>query len=202
MSYVNSVPMSFSGYGIDIQLNQNSTELNTLNGLQSQFDIQLPNEHLDSATIIQTENSNVVGGQIQIETPKKSIFSSFNFMSSSMFEKCVRAPWQPPNIVFPIVWTYLYILYFIILVKTWDLPSSRGSLIIGLALNILWIFAFRYNSKFGLLVIALMIAVAFDTSRRLELDGKHTLNNWFQTYIGWLIFAFTLNFYITMNCNN
>jgi tryptophan-rich sensory protein len=132
----------------------------------------------------------------------KSIFSSFNFTSPSMFQKCTKAPWQPPNIVFPFVWTFLYTLYFIILIQTWNLPSSRGSLIIGLALNFSWIFAFKYNSKLGLLVLALMIGVAYDTSRRLELDGKHTLNNWFQTYIAWLLFAFSLNFYISVNCNN
>ena len=124
------------------------------------------------------------------------------FFSSTMFDKCTRAPWQPPKFVFPIVWTFLYTLYIIILNKTWKSESSRGSLIIGLILNLAWIPIFLFNSKAALIVLAGMIYVAFDTSRRLELDGYHTLNNWFYTYIAWLIFAFTLNLYIALKCNN
>lgn len=124
------------------------------------------------------------------------------FFLSTMFDKCTRAPWQPPKFVFPIVWTFLYTLYIIILNKTWKSESSRGSLIIGLILNLAWIPLFYWNSKAGLAVIAVMIGVAFDTSRRLELDGYHTLNNWFYTYIAWLIFAFTLNLYIALKCKN
>jgi tryptophan-rich sensory protein len=124
------------------------------------------------------------------------------FFLSTMFDKCTRAPWQPPKFVFPIVWTFLYTLYIIILNKTWKSESSRGSLIIGLILNLAWIPIFYFNSKAGLAVIAVMIGVAFDTSRRLELDGYHTLNNWFYSYIAWLIFAFTLNLYIALKCEN
>jgi translocator protein len=219
MSYINSVPMSFSGYGVepfsipqpfqsettilhnepvkDLQIQTSELPYQTIelerDSYQNQDKLILSNT---TQTIQTNQTTHIEGGQ------SKSIFSSFNFTSSSMFEKCTRAPWQPPNSVFPIVWTFLYTLYFVILIQTWNLPSSRGSLIIGLALNISWIFAFRYNSKFGLLILALMIAVAYDTSRRLELDGKHTLNNWFQIYIAWLLFAFSLNFYISVNCNN
>jgi len=124
------------------------------------------------------------------------------FFLSTMFDKCTRAPWQPPKFVFPIVWTFLYTLYIVILNKTWKSESSRGSLIIGLILNLAWIPIFYFNSKAGLAVIAVMIGVAFDTSRRLELDGYHTLNNWFYTYIAWLIFAFTINLYIALKCEN
>jgi tryptophan-rich sensory protein len=224
--------MSFSGYGVESQpfsipqtsqpeitVEPNFTPIftNTNSHIQaSELPIQLEGGLVEDfyqsqsqdklITMTETTQANQPNQPNQLNEIKggqtKSIFSSFNFMSSRMFEKCTKAPWQPPNIVFTFAWTFLYSLYFIILIQTWNLPSSRGSLLIGLALNISWIFAFRYNSKLGLLVLALMIGVAYDTSRRLELDGKHTLNNWFQTYIAWLLFAFSLNFYISVNCNN
>lgn len=142
------------------------------------------------------------GQTMKVGAEPKQAEAKKGFFLSTMFDKCTRAPWQPPKFVFPIVWTFLYTLYIIILNKTWKSESSRGSLIIGLILNLAWIPIFYFNSKAGLAVIAVMIGVAFDTSRRLELDGYHTLNNWFYTYIAWLIFAFTINLYIALKCEN
>jgi benzodiazapine receptor len=223
--------MSFSGYGEDaimpnpenlaslpdsvaVAIHDTTTELNNDSATSEIQVIEQPKVTVDIAEVSLmkggaegAEGHVLKGGEVKggaegqtmkvgAETAKKGFFLS------TMFDKCTRAPWQPPKFVFPIVWTFLYTLYIIILNKTWKSESSRGSLIIGLILNLAWIPIFYFNSKAGLAVIAVMIGVAFDTSRRLELDGYHTLNNWFYSYIAWLIFAFTLNLYIALKCEN
>jgi tryptophan-rich sensory protein len=215
--------MSFSGYGVHddsiapekIELVESRVEVEqqaevlqgkiegTIEGTIEGGDVSSEmRQYLDKikAQVMQKEQESNVVLPKEVEPKPKSFLSSFSFMSSTMFDKCAKAPWQPPNSVFPIVWSFLYTVYFVLLAKTWKSKSSRNSLLIGLALNIAWIPAFAYNAKAGLAILAIMIGVAFDTSRRLELDGYHTLNNWFQPYLIWLIFAFTLNMYIVANC--
>lgn len=194
--------MSFSGYGVQEEQIVEPPVPEKVELIEGGDVSSAMREYLDKikSRVMQKEKeSNVVLPTTEAQ-PKKSFLSSFNFMSSSMFDKCTKAPWQPPNSVFPIVWSFLYTVYFVLLAKTWKSTSSRNSLLTGLILNIAWIPAFAYNAKAGLAILAIMIGVAFDTSRRLELDGYHTLNNWFQPYLVWLIFAFTLNLYIVANC--
>jgi tryptophan-rich sensory protein len=194
--------MSFSGYGVQEEQIVEPAIPEKIELIEGGDVSSAMREYLDKikSQVMQKEKeSNVVLPTPEAQ-PQKSFLSSFNFMSSSMFDKCTKAPWQPPNSVFPIVWTFLYTVYFVLLAKTWKSTSSRNSLLTGLILNIAWIPAFAYNAKAGLAILAIMIGVAFDTSRRLELDGYHTLNNWFQPYLVWLIFAFTLNLYIVANC--
>jgi tryptophan-rich sensory protein len=190
--------MSFSGYGLQEEQIIEPPVPEKVELIEGGDVSSAMREYLDKikSEVMQKEKMPTPEAQ-----PKKSFLSSFNFMSSSMFDKCTKAPWQPPNSVFPVVWTFLYTVYFVLLAKTWKSTSSRNSLLIGLILNIAWIPAFAYNAKAGLAILAIMIGVAFDTSRRLELDGYHTLNNWFQPYLVWLIFAFTLNLYIVANCS-
>ena len=191
MSYVNSVPMSFSGYvaptyisRVPMSFSGYGTDIPELEGGASAAS---PSTLTKAAVPAQNQQQDTT-------TQTKSIFGNLNF------DSCKKAPWQPPNFVFKYVWFFLYTLYATILLKTWESHSSRNSLLWGLALNILWIPAFMIDPTYGLIVLGIMIGVAFDTSRRLELDGHHHENNWFYTYIVWLIFAFTLNLYVVANC--
>lgn len=208
--------MSFSGYGEDASIIEKpASQEPVISSVISSDSVAAAVATNSDSTVSELKIDSVIEQPHFIEQPQLGLEggaegdsmtgmpqAKTGFFSSTMFDKCTRAPWQPPNFVFPIVWIYLYTLYIIILNKTWKSKSSRLSLIIGLLSNLLWIPMFLYNSKSALIVLAGMIYVAFDSSRRLELDGYHTLNNWFYTYIAWLIFAFTLNLYIALKCNN
>ena len=117
------------------------------------------------------------------------------------FTKCVRAPWQPPPIVFIAVWTYLYISYALTLY--WANQSrSKQILWWGLALNLLWIPVFQYNSKLALLFLLAMIFLASIAQQQLSVDGYHLQSINQLIYVTWLMFALSLNAYIAIKCAN
>ena len=204
MSYINRIPMSYSGYGsvsFDDAVKGGSVEITTgtsvsVDGTNVNGDVSGVSDKVSGGG--EAPSSSLEGGAVVPLMPLMTVPK----MTSTYFTKCVRAPWQPPDVVFGPVWAFLYTLYFIILAKTWKSKSSRNSLLIGLALNVAWVPAFAYNSKLALVILALMIGVAYDTSRRLEIDGYATQNRWFQCYIVWLLFAFSLNLYIAVNCKS
>lgn len=122
------------------------------------------------------------------------------------WEKCVRPPWQPPNIVFKIVWPLLYSLYALTLIKERK-ASSALYLWIGLALNLLWVPVFMVNVKVALLVLAGMIIMAGIAEYRMAVEDKDANRDFlasravqFAPYTAWIVFAFTLNYYIAKRC--
>ena len=124
-----------------------------------------------------------------------------NKMSDPTFGKCAIAPWQPPKEVFITAWSFLYVFYGITLYRARKTPAA-SSLWLGLLFNLLWDPIFRYNSKLGLGIIAIMIVIALDSYSKLKNSNLHYEARFIQVYIGWLIFASTLNGYITLKCKN
>lgn len=122
---------------------------------------------------------------------------------------CVRPdPFTPPRVVFPIVWTALYVCLAIALARTLSLsypltstPSSSSTTRILLALhaanltlNVAWTYAFfqarRPSLALGLLGVLLAIAVTLAV-QSYPLDPIVT---WLLApYIAWLGFACLLN---------
>jgi len=110
------------------------------------------------------------------------------------YDKCGKAPWQPPAPTFRIVWPILYTLYAIVLYKEWDDIESRNYLLIGLLLNLCWVPVFTYNVQLALVLLTCMIAVAAKCIMLVE-------NKWlFAPYLGWICFAWTLNAYLALTC--
>jgi len=116
------------------------------------------------------------------------------------FGKCAIAPWQPPNEVFVLVWTVLYTLYILSLFNSRK-TSAFAPLLLGLAINLCWVPVFMYNSKLGLFLILLMIGVAFYSIDKLKKESFILEARFIQIYLGWLIFAFSLNAYIALKCD-
>ncbi len=110
-----------------------------------------------------------------------------------------KPPFNPPNAVFPIVWTILYVLMGVAAWRVWrtGLPEGRTALLpffIQLALNVLWSFAFfgAESPAFGLLVIALLwIAIAWTIAAFRPVDGPAALL--LVPYLAWVSFAAVLN---------
>ena len=109
-------------------------------------------------------------------------------------------PWfAPPDILFPIVWTLLYILMGIGMARVWltKSPARKGALtvfLVQLAMNFLWTVWFFGLQKYLLAflwLVALVFAVA-EMCRRFSLAEK--LAGRLQLpYVVWTIFAAALN---------
>ena len=120
--------------------------------------------------------------------------------SGSMdFDMLKKPPLSPPAILFPIVWTILYVLMGVSygLIKDRSTPDSTDSLVyyLQLGVNLLWPFAFfvlkwRLFAFFWLLLLdALVIIMALRFFRRDKTAG------WLQIpYTVWVLFATYLNF--------
>ena len=109
-------------------------------------------------------------------------------------------PWfSPPDILFPIVWTLLYVLMGIGMARVWQtrVPARKGSLVVfllQLAANFLWTFWFfglhRYLLAF-LWLVGLVFLVA-EMMKRFALVDK--LAGRLQIpYLLWGLYATALN---------
>ena len=120
--------------------------------------------------------------------------------SGSMdFDMLKKPPLSPPAILFPIVWTILYVLMGVSygLVKDRSTPDSTDSLVyyLQLGVNLLWPVAFfvlkwRLFAFFWLLLLdALVIIMALRFCRKDKTAGRLQI-----PYTIWVLFATYLNF--------
>ena len=122
------------------------------------------------------------------------------FSPGEWYENLNRAPWSPPNIAFPIVWS---ILYFFIAVAGWLIFNHGDSRLISLwviqlTLNAAWswIFFGQHWLTIGLIDLLLLIAVVTILiikcwSQQLKLATILLI-----PYFLWLCIATSLNSYI------
>jgi len=150
---------------------------------------------------------------ISLITMLSVMFIPSVFMSKSVkspWYKCIRPDITPPNYVFPIVWTFLYLCIGIGLAKTLLQNNSyERNILLGLyawnlVLNVLWSFVYfgMHDTVFALFilfnVIISAVFVLYYTYRLLPLWVFWLL----LPYLAWLYFASLLNFLsILKTCN-
>ena len=115
------------------------------------------------------------------------------------FDKCGKAPWQPPPIVFKVVWPILYALYAASIVLEWDNLKLRNYLLLGLLLNLCWVPLFIYETRLALILLTLMIGVAIKCMMLMQ--GRISFYV-FAPYLVWISYAWTLNAYLAVTCKN
>lgn len=109
--------------------------------------------------------------------------------------------WTPPDFVYPIVWTTLYVLMGISLWRLWESeqqpPVRRTALalfFLQLALNTMWtpVFFGMHSIMGGLVVIVLLLfALVYTMLSALRVD---LIAGWLLApYLVWLMYASTLN---------
>jgi len=139
----------------------------------------------------------LIGGFISLLIPNiKSIYGDL-----------VKPIFAPPPIVFPIVWTILYILmgiasYKVYVLKYDNIDASSALFVysIQLLLNFLWtviFFGFRLYGLAFLELILLILFVMLTIKRFYKIAGKKTAAL-LLPYLIWLIYAGVLNFFIWM----
>ena len=121
---------------------------------------------------------------------------------ASAWYKCIRPSISPPNFVFPIVWTVLYIMIGLSLAQTFMLQESANKSILlylygyNLLLNMLWTFAYfgTQNANLAFFIILAMIVstilILYYTYLLLPMWVLYVLIPYFL----WLCFAGILNF--------
>ena len=114
----------------------------------------------------------------------------------------VKSPLSPPNMVFPIVWTALYILMGLSLGECFRTNNMRAVLpwVLQLVVNFLWtLFFFRLRDPLlGLVDLLLLIVLTIwymSTASRTSSGA-----GWLMApYLLWLCFATYLNWYVYAN---
>lgn len=104
--------------------------------------------------------------------------------------RCVKAGITPPNIVFPVVWTILYILIAIVLARELQIQNNLilSLFFTNLAFNVVWCY-FYFTERNPILAFA-TILIVLATAFALIIMTK----NWLLIpYVCWLIFATILN---------
>lgn len=139
-----------------------------------------------------------LGGGALVGYITRNSMESYNLLKKPFF--------SPPGIVFPIVWTILYILMGIaayrICVKTKDAEVKGDAYffyLIQLLFNFGWSFIFFSFKLYGLAflwLVVLFILVVITTIKFLRIDKKAGLL--MIPYILWLAFAGVLNYFVWM----
>lgn len=127
------------------------------------------------------------------------------FSPGQWYESLNRAPWSPPNIAFPIVWTVLYILIAIAGWKIFSLPKSHSADLRFLWLSQLianaawsWIFFGEHWVLLGLIDIFLIVSLVSTLSVKAWRRGFYAISYLMVPYLAWLVLASTLNLYILL----
>lgn len=118
------------------------------------------------------------------------------------YQSLLKPEGTPPKIIFPIVWTILYILMAISLTEFWRSEIKNKAIpalyfFIQLFLNFLWSFLFFYLEKplYGLIDISILIVFVI-----LTINSFWKYSKWSSVllipYLIWIGYAFYLNFYI------
>lgn len=139
-----------------------------------------------------------LGGGALVGYITRNAMESYNTIKKPFF--------SPPGIVFPIVWTILYILMGIAAYRIYNKTKEREIkgdeyffYLVQLLFNFGWSFIFFSFKLYGLAflwLIVLFILVVITTVKFLKVDKKAGLL--MIPYILWLAFAAVLNYYVWM----
>lgn len=126
-----------------------------------------------------------------------SYFTAKN--TKSEWYRCIKPKYlTPPGWVFPIVWTTLYFILFLVLgraikQKNWVLS---GLMLISLVLNVVWCWLYfgerMVNS--AMFVIGVLVALAFAMVIYSWSQGDRHAAKMLLPYTAWLCFASLLNY--------
>ena len=117
--------------------------------------------------------------------------------NSKNYKVINKPPLSPPSIVFPIVWTILYILMgisFYLTNKEMDNDQINKSFIMQLIINYIWPFIFFNLKLYAISALWLVLLIVWVFRMTIELYKSKKIAGLLQIpYIIWLLFALYLN---------
>jgi translocator protein len=123
---------------------------------------------------------------------------------SDWYPTLVKAPWTPPNWIFPIVWTTIYLLiaisFWLVLLSP-DRNKGQAYFVFGvqLVLNFLWSYIFFYlHSPTWALVDIILLWLAIVATIYFFYKHSRMAAYLLIPYLLWVTYAVTLNVYIFM----
>lgn len=122
------------------------------------------------------------------------------FMPGGWYEALNKPAWTPPNWVFPVVWSVLYVMIVIAGWLVWRRAGWSSALAvwgIGLVLNALWSYLMFGRHEIGLALadsVALWLSIAAFIGLAWHLDRVAAYL--FVPYLAWVSVATFLNFTI------
>ena len=125
------------------------------------------------------------------------------FRPGDWYESLQRAPWSPPNIAFPIVWSLLYVCIAVAgyRIAQHNVPTLLRLWWLQLAINATWswIFFGQHWAMFGLIDIVLLTAVVAWIITACWRHNIRSASFLLAPYLAWLLLASSLNAYIVLN---
>lgn len=123
---------------------------------------------------------------------------------TEIYEFIEKPPLAPPPILFPIVWTILYVLIGIAAARVYlskDLDSSSALKFywLQLAVNILWpliFFGFKLYAFAAIWLLILIVLIIITTVKFFRIDKVAGIL--MLPYLAWCLFALYLNFSIAV----
>lgn len=133
------------------------------------------------------------------------MLASFLTKDSMQLLETIKKPiWTPPNIVFPIVWTILYLLMGISSYLIYKTPAKKRNkaltlYFIQLAVNFSWSLIFFNQQNYFFALIWLTLLLFLVTSMTVYFFEIKLVAGYMQIpYILWLLAAFLLNLSIVL----
>lgn len=152
--------------------------------------------------IVTNINKKALAAALVIPLAVGGLASWLNYDGISNFESISKPSFAPPQAVFPIVWTLLYILMGIssYLVYSSNKAGKKTALIfyaLQLAFNFIWTFVFFGMSEYFAAFIVLLILLALTAGMIVTFLPVSKTAAYLQIpYFIWLCFAGVLNYFI------
>ena len=135
---------------------------------------------------------------VAITAAVSSYFVGFGM--ETFYHQLDLPPLTPPDAVFPVAWSVLYVLmvisFYLVLREDDDISVQKASLLFlgQLVLQMLWCYLFFYGAYFlfALIVIVLLILTVVAMIRRFK-EINNVAANLQYPYLLWLLFAAYMN---------
>lgn len=124
-------------------------------------------------------------------------------MNNQWYDNLKKSPLNPPSIIFPIVWSILYVMIFIsFFIYIRNKPTKLGItiFIISFLINLSWSPIFFNAKRVGLALFIIILLLISIIATIWQVQKKSNLSAWLLVpYLVWVAFATYLNTYIYLN---
>lgn len=119
------------------------------------------------------------------------------FLNTNLYEQLIKPEFSPPRIIFPIVWSIIYILLGISNYLTNKNKEANIIYYISLAINLIWPIIFFNYKEYLIALIWIILLLIFVIIMTIKYFKINKLSGLLQIpYILWILYATYLNYNI------